>query len=80
MLVRLTEGEIDYDALDDEALYVLAGLCARARETLYQVTTRLNDRGATFEQIGERLDVHEATASRWAKPPAEDRRRRRGEM
>lgn len=77
MLVKLARGEIDYDALDDDALFVLGALCAASRDTLYQVTTRLNDRGHTFEQIGERLDVHEATASRWAKPPAEDRRRRR---
>lgn len=78
-LVKLMRGEVDYDALDDEALFALAGACATARETLYQVTTRLNDRGYRFAQIGERLDVHEVTASRWAKPPTEDRRRRRGE-
>jgi hypothetical protein len=78
-LVRLMRGEVDYDSLDDDALYALGAACAAARETLYQVVTRLNDRGATFATIGERLDVHEATASRWAKPPAEDRRRRRGE-
>jgi hypothetical protein len=78
-LVKLMRREVDYDALDDEALFALAGACATARETLYQVTTRLNDRGLTFAQIGEHLGVHEATASRWAKPPAEDRRRRRGE-
>ena len=78
-LVKLMRGEVDFDDLDDEALYALGAVCANSRETLYQVTTRLNDRGRTFAQIAERLGVHEVTASRWAKPPAEDRRRRRGE-
>lgn len=78
-LVKLMRGELDYDALDDDALYALGAACATARQTLFHVTTRLNDRGKTFAEIAERLDVHEATASRWAKPPAEDRRRRRGE-
>ena len=76
-LVRLMNGETDYDALDDEALFVLGAACAVSRETLYRVTTLLNDRGHTFAQIAERWDVHEATASRWARPPVEDRRRRR---
>jgi len=76
-LVRLMSGNVDYDTLDDEALYALGKACAAARATLFEVTTRLNDRGASFALIGERLGVHEATASRWAKPPAEDRRRRR---
>jgi hypothetical protein len=76
-LVRLTSGQVDYDALDDEALFALGAAAAIARETLYQVTRRLNDRGHTFIEIGQRLGVAEATASRWAKPPSEDRRRRR---
>lgn len=69
-------GELKYDDLDDEALLVLAQAAAANRETLYEVTTRLNARGWTFAQIGERTGRSEATASRWAKPPAEDRRLR----
>jgi len=79
-LVRLMNGELDYDGLDDDALLALAAASAISRETLYQVTTRLNARGYTFQQIADRIGVHEATASRWAKPPSEDRRRRRGEL
>lgn len=78
-LVRLMKGEIDLKALDKEALYALAAALkpGEARDTLHQTLIELNDRGDTFAQIGERLDVHEATAARWAKPPSEDRRRRR---
>ena len=77
-LVQLMSGETNYEALDDEALFALGAACAVSRETLYRVTTLLNDRGYTFAQIGDKWHVHEATASRWARPPVEDRRRRRG--
>jgi hypothetical protein len=79
-LARLISGQVDYDAMNDESLFALAAAAAYGRETLYQVTRRLNDRGHTFSEIGQRLGVAEATASRWAKPPAADRRRRRGEQ
>lgn len=76
-LVRLMNGEQTYDEMDDEALLAVAAISAMGREALYEVTTRLSARGWTFAQIAEKLGVHEATASRWAKPPAEDRRRRK---
>jgi hypothetical protein len=70
-------GEQTYDEMDDEALLAVAAISATGREALYEVTTRLSARGWTFAQIAAKLGVHEATASRWAKPPAEDRRRRK---
>lgn len=75
-LVRLMNGEVDYAELDDEALFVLGATVLANRETLYRLATTLNDRGHTFATIAARWGVHEATASRLAKPPAEDRRRR----
>lgn len=79
-LVRLTKGEINLNELDRDQLYALADALRPgvARHTLHRALTELNDKGDTFAQIGARLDVHEATAARWAKPPGEDRRRRRG--
>lgn len=71
------KGEIDFDELDNEALYTLGAACAVYRETLFNVTTRLNDRGETFEKMAEKWKVDRATPARWAKPPAQDRRRRR---
>jgi hypothetical protein len=78
-LVRLMTGEIDIQSLPKEDLYSLASALVpdRPRSLLHQALAALNDRGETFAQIAERLGVHEATAARWAKPPAEDRRRRR---
>jgi hypothetical protein len=62
---------------DTQQLYDVAASLISARTTLAEVLTEINRQGDTFAQIGERLGIHEATASRWAKPPAEDRRRRR---
>lgn len=78
-LVRVMNGEINVDKLSDDELYALAKATRPdvARSTLHRVLIELNNRHRTFAQIGERLGVHEATASRWARPPAEDRRRRR---
>lgn len=78
-LVRLMKGEIDVRSLPNEELYALArGLLPdRPRSLLHQALSTLNDRGETFSQIGTHLGVHAATAARWAKPPTEDRRRRR---
>lgn len=78
-LVRLMTGEIDVRSLPKEDLYALANALVpdKPRSLLYQTLAALNDKGETFAQIADRLGVHEATAARWAKPPAEDRRRRR---
>lgn len=80
-LVRLMTGEIDVRSLPKEDLYAIASALVpdKPRSLLHQALGALNDKGETFAQIAERLGVHEATAARWAKPPAEDRRRRRGE-
>lgn len=67
-LVRLMRGEIDYDALDNDALFAIAAAAKGGRKTLHEVTVKLNQRGFTFAQIGERLGAVESTASRWAKP------------
>lgn len=79
-LVRLMNGDVDVDAMTKDQLYALATALIpdKARDLLHQALSRLNDEGETFAQIGEQLGVHEATAARWAKPPADDRRRRRG--
>lgn len=78
-LVRLMNGEIEPRGMDKAALYRLANALVpdKARELLHRTLAELNDQGETFAQIGDHLGVHEATAARWAKPPAEDRRRRR---
>ena len=79
-LVRLMKGEYDVRGRDKEQLYELAEALINARQTLAKALSEINRQGDTFAQIGERLGLHEATASRWAKPPAEDlRRRRRGD-
>jgi len=78
-LVRLMSGEIDVESLSKEERYALAEqlMPDKARALLYRTLSSLNDDGETFEQIGKRLRIHMATASRLAKPPSQDRRRRR---
>ncbi len=83
-LVRLMNGEVDLDAMSTEQLYELVSALhpERASRTLAQALAVLNvrevdGRRQTFAIIGDRIGVHEATAARWAKPPGEDRRRRR---
>lgn len=66
----------DLDGLDDETLFSIGKATFHARRILQVVVYELNERGETFADIGKHLDVHEATVSRWAKPPTEDRRRR----
>ena len=75
------KGEYDVRGQDKEQLYELAAVLINARQTLAKTLAELNRQGDNFATIGDRLGIHEATASRWAKPPAEDlrRRRRRGE-
>lgn len=67
-LVRLMNGDVDLDALDDEALLALGAAAHGGRKLLGEVVARLNRRGWTFERIGEHLGVHESTAYRWAQP------------
>lgn len=76
-LVRLVNGEYELTERPKDDLYDLAAALINARQTLAQALAELNDRGETFAQIGDRLGIHEATASRWAKPPSRDLRRRR---
>lgn len=79
-LVRLVNGDFDLDKLTDDQLFEIAKILRPddARELLFRTLTLLyEERKYTFASIGDHLGVHEATASRWAKPPAEDRRRRR---
>ena len=71
------KGEYDIHGQDKEQLYELAEALINARQTLAKALAEINRQGDTFAQIGDRLGLHEATASRWAKPPAEDLRRRR---
>jgi hypothetical protein len=80
-LVRVMSGDIRIEELGEDELYALAEATRPdvARSTLHRALVELNNRDQTFAKIGERLGVHEATASRWARPPAEDRRRRRSE-
>lgn len=78
-LVRLMNGDINVGALSRADLYAAAAVVRpeQARDLLARILTGLNDRGETFAQIGKELGIHEATAARWAKPPTEDRRKRR---
>lgn len=57
--------------------YQLAEVLVNSKAYLAEVLTELNVRGDNFAKIGERLGIHEATAARWAKPPAPDKRRRK---
>lgn len=66
-LVRLMNGETDFDELDDDRLLALGAALQSGPVTLARVVRSLNARGWTFAAIGERLGVHEATVSRWAK-------------
>lgn len=68
-LVRLMKGEVDYDDLDDERLLAIGAAVQDGPDTLARVVRSLSARGWTFAAIGERLGVHEATVSRWAKRP-----------
>lgn len=79
-LVRVMNGELDIETLTDEELLSLAAATRPdvARSTLHRALVELNNRGKRFAQIADDLGVHEATAARWAKPPSQDRRRRRG--
>lgn len=78
-LVQLMNGDIDVEQMTDEQLFQIAAAAqpAVARENLHRALTELNRRGLRFSDIGEVLGIHGATAARWAKPPAEDLRRRR---
>ena len=76
-LVRLMNGEVDLDSMTDDELFALASAAIDGRDLLHRVVVLLNGRGHTFAQIGERLDVVESTASRWAKPPVPRGRPRR---
>lgn len=78
-LVRVMSGDVDVENLSDAELLKLAAATRPdvARSTLHRALTELNRRGNRFSQIAEELDVHEATAARWAKPPAADLRRRK---
>lgn len=81
-LVRVMNGDVDVESMTPEEKYALAEILVpdKARDMLHRTLASLNDDDKeTFQQIGKRLGVHEATAARWAKPPAEDRRRRRNE-
>lgn len=78
LFLRVSTGDVDLDTLSVDELIEVAQVAAASRTLLSHAIRELNRRGETFAQIAERLGVHEATASRWAKPPAEDRRRRRG--
>lgn len=68
-LVRLMNGETDLDEMDDERLLALGAALQGGPVNLARVVRCLNARGWTFAAIGERLGVHEATVSRWAKRP-----------
>jgi uncharacterized protein YaiI (UPF0178 family) len=80
-LVRLMNGEVDLNEMETEELYrlVISLQPDLAKTTLAKALAILNERGERFAVIGERIGVHEATASRWAKPPTGDLRRRRQE-
>jgi hypothetical protein len=75
--MRLAAGELDADQLSVDELLSAAWVAVHSKLFMSAALSALNDRGETFAQIGKRLGVHEATASRWAKPPVEDLRRRR---
>lgn len=77
VLFRLAKGEINVKDRTDAELYKLAEALINSRESLAEVLSELNNRDHTFAEIGKQLGIHEATAARWAKPPSEDRRRRR---
>ena len=70
-------GDYEIKGRPKDELYDLAGALINARQTLARTLAELNEQGDTFAQIADRLGIHEATASRWAKPPGEDLRRRR---
>ncbi len=70
-------GDYEIEGRPKQELYDLAGALIHARQTLARTLAELNKQGDTFAQIAEQLGIHEATASRWAKPPGEDLRRRR---
>lgn len=57
--------------------YQLVEILVNSKVYLAEVLTELNNRDHTFAELGKQLGIHEATAARWAKPPTEDRRRRR---
>jgi hypothetical protein len=79
VLVRLMEGGVDPDDLDKlstDELFDLGVAGAAGRELVHLVTLTLRERGLTFAQIGERWNVDESTAWRWAKPAARPGRRR----
>lgn len=79
-LVRLVNGDYDLTDRPKDELYALAAALINAKATLAKTLSAIHGHGDTFAEIGDQLGIHEATASRWAKPPAEDlRRRRRGE-
>lgn len=68
-LVRLMRNEVDLNGLDDDALLALGAAAHSGPATLARVVRQLNARGWTFAAIGDKLGVHEATVSRWAKRP-----------
>lgn len=53
-----------YDVVE---VFAVLAIAKSGRTTLHEVTVRLNARGYTFAQIGDRVGAHESTVSRWAK-------------
>lgn len=80
-LVRLMNGEIDYDDLDDRQLFALGKASRRGQMTLHEVVLKLRERGYNLKQIGEGMGASESAASRWADAPPNPpgRRRREGD-
>lgn len=75
-MLRLVRGEEPIKGRPKEELYELAEALIHARDPLADVLSEINDQGDNFAKIGVRLGIHEATAARWAKPPAPDKRRK----
>lgn len=68
-LVRLMNGDTNYDEIGDDDLFALGEASRRGRKTLHEVVLTLKKRGYTFAQMGERWGVTESAASRWVNPP-----------
>jgi hypothetical protein len=76
VVLLLKYQDAEFDDLDDETLFALGAATFHSARILEVVIYHLIERGETFAGIGARLDAHEATVSRWAKPAKTDRRRR----
>lgn len=75
-MLRLARGEEPIKGRPKDELYKLAEALINSREPLAEVLSEINEQGDNFAKIGARLGIHEATAARWAKPPAPDKRRK----